>query len=110
MSETFSSHFILLLNILVFKKIGVPIVDQMVPPYSTIGPVTGSIIVLCLVIGFAMYCYRQNLDSGKSGDMIRDGRERNSVKRVSVKQTKPLNPNPSVFLFLAKYLSFHSFV
>lgn len=44
--------------------LGVPIVDPIVPPYSTIGPVTGSIIVLCLVIGFAMYCYRQNLDSG----------------------------------------------
>lgn len=46
------------------KFLGIPIVDPIVPPYSTIGPVTGSIIVLCIVIGFAMYCYRQNLDSG----------------------------------------------
>lgn len=39
-------------------------VEPIIPPaYSAIGPVSGVIIALCLVIGFAMYCYRQNLDS-----------------------------------------------
>lgn len=33
-------------------------------PYSAIGPVGGAIIVLCLILGFAMYCYRQSLDNG----------------------------------------------
>lgn len=44
--------------------------DPIVPPVTVIGPVTGSIIVLCLVIGFAMYCYRQNLDSGVYGARV----------------------------------------
>lgn len=61
MCSTFSFE---LFDLNISKLSGVPIVDPIVPPYSTIGPVTGSIIVLCLVIGFAMYCYRQNLDSG----------------------------------------------
>ncbi|XP_055857843.1 VWFA and cache domain-containing protein CG16868 [Episyrphus balteatus] len=33
-------------------------------PYSAFGPVGGAIIVLCLIIGFAMYCYRQSLENG----------------------------------------------
>lgn len=36
---------------------------MMPPEYSAIGPITGVIIALCLVIGFATYCYRQNMDS-----------------------------------------------
>lgn len=31
--------------------------------YSAIGPVAGAIVALCLVIGLAMYCYRQNVDA-----------------------------------------------
>lgn len=31
--------------------------------YSAFGPVGGAIIVLSLIIGFAIYCYRYNLDS-----------------------------------------------
>ena len=45
--------------------IGSQLVDSVIPPaYSAIGPIAGAVIALCLVIGFAMYCYRQNLDSG----------------------------------------------
>lgn len=46
--------------------LGTPIADLIiVPAYSALGPALGAIIALCLVIGFAMYCYRKNLDSGK---------------------------------------------
>lgn len=38
-------------------------VDPLRPPtYSSIGPIAGAMITLCLVVGFAMYCYRQNQD------------------------------------------------
>lgn len=46
------------------------------PAYSAIGPVGGTIIALCLMVGFAMYCYRQNLDTGSEhlyeADSIQD--------------------------------------
>lgn len=46
-------------------QLGAAVIDQIIPPaYSAIGPVVGAIIALCLVVGFAMYCYRQNLDGG----------------------------------------------
>lgn len=45
--------------------LGIALLDPLPSPaYSAIGPVAGAIIALCLVIGFAMYCYRQNLESG----------------------------------------------
>lgn len=53
--------------------LGVSIVDSIVPPsYSAIGPVTGAIVALCLVVGFAMYCYRQTVD-GSSGENLYAG-------------------------------------
>ncbi|XP_055374784.1 VWFA and cache domain-containing protein CG16868 [Condylostylus longicornis] len=46
------------------NDIGAAIVESVSQPaYSAIGPVGGAIIALCIVVGFAMYCYRQNLDS-----------------------------------------------
>ncbi|XP_055689667.1 VWFA and cache domain-containing protein CG16868 [Lutzomyia longipalpis] len=46
-------------------QLGSAIVDPLIPPaYSAIGPVAGATIALCLVVGFAMYCYRQNQDPG----------------------------------------------
>lgn len=46
------------------SDLGSPIIDLNIQPaYSSVGPVAGAVIALCLVIGFAMYCYRQNLDS-----------------------------------------------
>lgn len=45
--------------------LGSAIIEPSKPqPYSAVGPVGGAIIVLCLVIGFAMYCYRQSLENG----------------------------------------------
>lgn len=32
-------------------------------PYSAFGPAGGAIIVLCVIIGFSMYCYRQSLEN-----------------------------------------------
>lgn len=53
--------------------LSVAMVDSIVPPsYSAIGPVTGAIVALCLVIGFAMYCYRQTVD-GSSGENLYGG-------------------------------------
>ncbi|XP_055922242.1 VWFA and cache domain-containing protein CG16868 [Eupeodes corollae] len=46
-------------------EIGSAIIEtQQSQPYSAFGPVGGAIIVLCLIIGFAMYCYRQSLENG----------------------------------------------
>ncbi|GAB0089868.1 VWFA and cache domain-containing protein CG16868 [Sergentomyia squamirostris] len=46
-------------------QLGSTIIDPLIPPaYSAIGPVAGATIALCLVVGFAMYCYRQNQDVG----------------------------------------------
>lgn len=46
--------------------------DSIMPTaYSAIGPVTGVIIALCLVVGFATYCYRQNMDT--SNEQLYEG-------------------------------------
>lgn len=45
--------------------LGAVVIDSMLPSaYAAIGPVAGAVFVLCLIIGFAMYCYRHNLDPG----------------------------------------------
>lgn len=47
------------------------IITPIIPAaYSAFGPVAGAIITLCLVVGFAMYCYRQNLDSGSTTERL----------------------------------------
>ncbi|KAL1394728.1 hypothetical protein pipiens_003002 [Culex pipiens pipiens] len=47
------------------------IMESVLPPaYSAIGPVAGAILALCLVVGFAMYCYRQN--SAEASDQLYD--------------------------------------
>lgn len=41
-------------------------IDSMLPStYTTLGPVVGAVLILCLVIVLAMYCYRQNIDPGE---------------------------------------------
>lgn len=47
--------------------------ESVLPPaYSAIGPVAGAILALCLVVGFAMYCYRQNSDQSGASDQMYD--------------------------------------
>lgn len=43
------------------------LIDSILPSaYAAIGPIAiGAVVVLFLVIGFAMYCYRNNLEPGK---------------------------------------------
>ncbi|XP_065081043.1 VWFA and cache domain-containing protein CG16868 [Ochlerotatus camptorhynchus] len=49
------------------------IMESVLPPaYSAIGPVAGAILALCLVVGFAMYCYRQNSDQSGASDQLYD--------------------------------------
>lgn len=49
------------------------IMESVLPPaYSAIGPVAGAILALCLVVGFAMYCYRQNTDQSGTSDQLYD--------------------------------------
>ncbi|XP_062547043.1 VWFA and cache domain-containing protein CG16868 [Armigeres subalbatus] len=49
------------------------IMESVLPPaYSAIGPVAGAILALCLVVGFAMYCYRQNTDQSGASDQLYD--------------------------------------
>ncbi|KNC33688.1 VWFA and cache domain-containing protein [Lucilia cuprina] len=40
--------------------------------YSAFGPVGGAIIVLAIVIGFAIYCYRQNVDTSSQEQFYMD--------------------------------------
>lgn len=42
------------------------VIDSMLPStYAAIGPIAiGAVVVLFLIIGFAMYCYRNNLEPG----------------------------------------------
>lgn len=40
--------------------------------YSALGPVGGAIIVLILVIGFAIYCYRHNVDTNERDQFYMD--------------------------------------
>lgn len=40
--------------------------------YSTFGPVGGAIIVLAIVIGFAIYCYRHSVDSSSQEQFYMD--------------------------------------
>ncbi|XP_053677725.1 VWFA and cache domain-containing protein CG16868 [Anopheles nili] len=47
--------------------------ESILPPaYSSIGPVAGAILALCLVVGFAMYCFRQNTDQSGASDQLYD--------------------------------------
>ncbi|XP_058056798.1 VWFA and cache domain-containing protein CG16868 [Anopheles bellator] len=47
--------------------------ESMLPPaYSSIGPVAGAILALCLVVGFAMYCFRQNADQSGASEQLYD--------------------------------------
>ncbi|XP_058448231.1 VWFA and cache domain-containing protein CG16868 [Malaya genurostris] len=49
------------------------IMESVLPPaYNAIGPVAGAILALCLVVGFAMYCYRQNSDQSGASDQLYD--------------------------------------
>lgn len=43
------------------------VISPIIPAaYSAFGPIAGAIVTLCLVVGFAMHCYRQNIDSNGS--------------------------------------------
>lgn len=54
-----------------YGQLGSDIIAPIVPAaYSAFGPVAGAILTLCLVVGFAMYCYRQNLDIGSTTDRL----------------------------------------
>lgn len=54
--------------------------DPLIPPaYSAIGPVAGATIALCLVVGFAMYCYRQNQDPGGAEHLYGDSQGENQL-------------------------------
>lgn len=45
-------------------ELGSFLIESTVPStYSALGPVVGAVIALFLVVGFAIYCYRQNLDN-----------------------------------------------
>uniref|UniRef100_A0A182MKM1 VWFA domain-containing protein n=1 Tax=Anopheles culicifacies TaxID=139723 RepID=A0A182MKM1_9DIPT len=47
--------------------------ESILPPaYSSIGPVAGAILALCLVVGFAMYCFRQNADQSGASEHLYD--------------------------------------
>jgi hypothetical protein len=47
-------------------QLGSAVIDPILPPvYSAIAPILFAILTLCSVVGFAMYCYRQNTDQGK---------------------------------------------
>ncbi|ETN67353.1 dihydropyridine-sensitive l-type calcium channel [Anopheles darlingi] len=47
--------------------------ESILPPaYSSIGPVAGAILALCLVVGFAMYCFRQNADQSGASEQLYD--------------------------------------
>ncbi|XP_059616034.1 VWFA and cache domain-containing protein CG16868 [Phlebotomus argentipes] len=61
-------------------QLGSTIVDPLIPPaYSAIGPVAGATIALCLVVGFAMYCYRQNQDPGGAEHLYGDSQGENQL-------------------------------
>lgn len=47
------------------------IIDSILPSgYAAIGPIAiGAVVVLVIVIGFAMYCYRNNLEPGNELDI-----------------------------------------
>uniref|UniRef100_A0A182JBD1 VWFA domain-containing protein n=1 Tax=Anopheles atroparvus TaxID=41427 RepID=A0A182JBD1_ANOAO len=42
------------------------------PAYSSLGPVAGAILALCIVVGFAMYCFRQNTDQSGASEQLYD--------------------------------------
>ncbi|KFB42960.1 hypothetical protein ZHAS_00010834 [Anopheles sinensis] len=47
--------------------------ESILPPaYSSIGPVAGAILALCIVVGFAMYCFRQNTDQSGASEQLYD--------------------------------------
>ncbi|XP_005189036.2 VWFA and cache domain-containing protein CG16868 [Musca domestica] len=46
--------------------------SQKTSNYSAFGPVGGAIIVLAIVIGFAIYCYRHNVDSSSQEQFYMD--------------------------------------
>lgn len=50
---------------------GPAMIDPIDPPvYSALGPVIGAIIALILVVGIAMYCYKQNVDNGDTAEHL----------------------------------------
>lgn len=53
---------------LLANDVGAAMADAMSPAgYSVVGPVCGALIALGVVIGVAMYCYRQTVDGGADG-------------------------------------------
>lgn len=47
------------------SDIGADMDDSILPPaYAAIGPITFAIVILLLIIGFVMYCYRNNSEPG----------------------------------------------
>jgi hypothetical protein len=49
------------------------------PTYSIILPVIGVILLLFLVVGFAMYCYRINYDSNGFAEHLYDSQDNNCI-------------------------------
>lgn len=52
------------------------IIDSILPSaYAAIGPIAiGALVVLFLVIGFAMYCYRNNLEPGNCQNVTKNSK------------------------------------